>query len=287
MGLDHLPMRHEPVFDADGTYQQTVEGNVLLHQEAAAVGSAIVAEWLPKRGTRVPIRVLDLACGGKPVIIAAIMAAFPTHQFAYTGVDLNRDQLDRIRGFAFPPNVQAEILEGDVWSLDTLPFDAPFDLVFIGLNTHHAVPEELSFAAQHIARHLRPDGLFLNHDLFRPERFAYLRRPDVSPTDPSKHLRAIPVEKLRDIRIPIEESRQEWREEFLRLDAACLRTVGIHEAAIDITLAHIRERDFPVSTEEMTNILRQAGFRVVVHDYQRTDHPLRDYLALVAAYQSE
>lgn len=284
MALNNLPMRQERVFDADGIYQRVVDGNVLMHREAIATGQPILAQWLAHRPTDRPVRVLDLACGGKPLIIASWMAAFPEHTFEYTGIDLNLDQLNRVRtAFVFPPNVRTKIVEGDAWALDAMPNDGAFDLIFIGLNTHHATAEEIAFAARYIARLLAPGGLFLNHDLFRPTRFTYVRRPAGSTTDLTKRLSLILAEKLAGITIPLSESTTEWREEFLRLDAECLRECRIGEEGIAATMEHIRERDYPISTAEMAAILTSAGLIARVHPYEPSSHRLQEYLALIVA----
>ncbi|MBI2345555.1 MAG: class I SAM-dependent methyltransferase [Deltaproteobacteria bacterium] len=284
MALNDLPMRQERIFDADGVYNRVVDGNVLMHREAIATGTPILTAWLSQQPQTRVLRVLDLACGGKPMIIAAWMAAFPQWRFVYTGIDLNVDQLARVRTtFVFSPNVTARIVEGDAWALDTLPDDASVDLVFIGLNTHHATPEEVAFAARHIARVLAPNGLFFNHDLFRPLRFEFFRRPTVSPTAPEKHVRLIPPEKLRGITIPLAESTEDWRTEFLQRDADCLRSCGIAETDVQATMEHMRERDYPISTTEMVSILTSVGLTASVHAYLNSTHRLREYLALVVA----
>lgn len=276
-------MRQERIFDADGCYQKTVAGNVLLHCEAAQVGTMVVKRWLDNTASDgAPIRVLDLACGGYPVTIAQIMANIPRRRFHYTGIDINYDQLERIRRFAFPANVAPTIAEGDSWAVDQLTPNEQFDLIFIGLNTHHATPEELAFAAHHWFRLCAPRGLLLNHDLFRPTRFPYLRRPDIAPRDPDKALRLIDPHKLGEIVIPsVEESAMDWRDAFITIDAGLNRDAGIGEVDVQAILEHIRERDYPVSTEEMRAILTQVGFTVQIHNFNGTSHPLREYLALI------
>ncbi len=270
MSLNDRPMRQERIFDAEGIYQRTVAGNVLLHREAAALLQSTLQRWLQRYAHYGILRILDLACGGAPVTIAPALAALPQIRCEYHGIDINRDQLARIRAFPFPAQVTPTITEGDAWALGAVP-NATYDMIFIGLNTHHATIDELACAASHLHRILKPGGLFFNHDFFRPTRFPYLRRPDANSTDAAT---------------PHSES-ADWRDEFYRLDAACLHEVGIADDAIALILAHIKDRDYPVSTAEWRGLLEDAGLTVTPHDFHHTDHPLREYIAVVEAIKRE
>ena len=120
-------MRHEAVFGKGGGYGLVVEKNVLLHHEAIRTGIRIIAQWMKRRKLARPIRILDLACGGSPVISGALMAAFSSVKFQYTGIDINPGQVDAARRFKFAKNVKGNILDGDAWGLDAIPAHQRFD----------------------------------------------------------------------------------------------------------------------------------------------------------------
>ena len=69
-------MRREKLFSNQGFYPFIVESNVLLHREAIEQGCLMFERLLKQRAPERPVRVLDLACGGEPVVMASIMESF-------------------------------------------------------------------------------------------------------------------------------------------------------------------------------------------------------------------
>ncbi len=108
-------------------------------------------EGLEGRPDGGPVRVLDLACGGEPISLADMLARFPAPSFRCTGVDINPDQVEAARRFAFPSNVEsARVIEGNAWDLRSLP-DGAFGVAFMGMSLHHGTPEEVRFLARGLA----------------------------------------------------------------------------------------------------------------------------------------
>ncbi len=282
-------MRREAAFGAKSIYAFIVDNNVLMHKEAAQKGSKIIAQWLKqqKKITQ-PFRVLDLACGGAPLIPNALMAFASSARFEYTGVDINADQVEAARNFKFAKNVKARILEEDAWGFKNLG-SKKFDFVFIGLNTHHAVPEELAFLARNVNSLLSPGGLYINHDKFRPERHRYLPRPDFSATT-EKSMRLISIKKLVRARIPAksypflqQDQIGGWREALFQKFYKIMAGLNCNLASLEFSMEHVRERDFPVSVREMHKIFSKAGFKTKIHGYGRNPHPLKQYFSMLSA----
>lgn len=284
MRLDHRPMRHEGVFNKGGAYSFVVEHNLLLHQEAIRVCTKVVADWLANRPTASVIRILDLACGGTPVVTNGVMRQFVIHHFDYHGVDINADQIKSAKKFRFSPNVRATLTEGDCWQPAKL-VHLPFDIVFVGLNSHHAVPEELQYFATQLNKIVTPDGLFLNYDLFRPTQYPYLRRPDRS-DDGMQSLTLVPPETLQKAGFTPSHTTHHagpnWRQDFLIPTIAIMKQNHCPKPMIDETITHIMEHDYPVSTAEMCAILKGAGFRAQTIPLS-SESPLAPFFDVVAA----
>ena len=284
---ESVPMRRESVFNEGGLYELAVKKNLCLHREAIETGYDIIkTHWAKKRGPSSTVRVLDLACGGKPLIIAEIMGRLPHFSFHYTGIDINRDQIAACKNFSFPKNVQSEVLEGNVWELKELPLVGAYDLVFIGLNTHHAVPEEIVYAAKNIQKLLRPGGLLINHDVFRPARYSYFRRPE------KKSMRFVSVEKLQTAGVPTPLSESwrgssvDWREEWFVPHTAYIQKLGEDRKTAEAIVQHMRERDFPVSMQELAELLEMVGFQSSTHSYQNCSYPAPEFFGMVVGCKS-
>ena len=108
----------ESLFSHGSGYETIVDANIFLHQEAAQLAEVVLANWSKERGDSIsPIKVLDLGCGGQPLIISNALKALENTQFEYTGMDSNSDQVMQAQGYPFPSNVKPRILQGDIWSL--------------------------------------------------------------------------------------------------------------------------------------------------------------------------
>lgn len=279
-------MRRESTFNKGGTYEFGIGKNLALHREAAATGIEVVAQYFSDHPpNKTTLTVLDLACGGQPLIISKIMDWFSSYAFEYTGVDINPDQVETCRRFSFSKNVEVKlILEGNAWDLEALPLDQMWDVCFIGLNTHHGTPEEIFCLAKQIFDHLKKGGLFLNHDVFRPAEHPYLRRPGPA--------QFIPDEKLQRASFPSAHlSRFQgrgsngWRENWLSGYKSFMKKLGATEAMAEEGIRHMREWDYPISAEEMKEILRGVGFRSFVHSYTTSHHPFYNFYGMVAGYK--
>ena len=257
--LDQTPMRHEAVFSDGGAYRFVVDNNIIMHREGIEVVTVLIGDWLNAGAHAGPCRVLDLACGGAPFTIAEVMAAYPAARFAYTGVDINPDQVRAARTYPLAANVTTVFAEGDVWNLDGL--NGPFDLVFVGMNTHHATPEELTSFTESLPRLLAPGGLFLNHDGFRPDALAPIPRGTPQPQHPS----------------------QLWKKFFIDSMGRHMASLGAMPTILEGVASHMYERDYPFSPGELKAALEKAGLRAETHTFLAYDHPLREFYAVAAA----
>lgn len=285
-------MRRERLFSQGGFYSFIVDSNVLLHQEAIARGGALLAEqWAGRPATR-PLRLLDLACGGLPVTTAAWMAGFAERPVHYSGVDINPDQIAAAGHFPFPAHVRVDkLLEGSAWDLRGLDLAPPYDLIYMGMNLHHATPEEIHFLGRQLGQLLAEDGLFVNHDWFRPATEPYQRRPDAAPEPGGESYLLVATAALAEAGVPeFGFPEQAWtpaapawkaryRDDIVEL---LIRRGGDPEGARS-SGQHIQERDYPVSVPEAIEALSRAGLRVSAQDYAASGAPLGEYFAMLVA----
>lgn len=284
-------MRREELFNRSGYYRFLLDSNSLLHREAAAVAIDALNPLLKERASDEPVRVLDLACGGWPTAIAGVMAAFASRTFEYTGIDINPDQVELASTrFEFPENVNAtHILEGNAWDLETAGVEPGFDLVFSGMNLHHGNPEELLYLAGQIRELLAPGGLFFSHDVYRPDAEPYHRRPDLNPAEPAESFRLVDaarVAELPSMDIAEDETLDEpaWRKDYVRRMDRTLIARGGDPDGTKSTIAHMRQRDYPVSTRDLSRILSHAGFSTRVQRFDDSAEPMGPYVACCVAH---
>jgi SAM-dependent methyltransferase len=290
-------MRSESLFSADGYYGFLLDSNVLLHQQAEARALAVLKRFLAAREPGEAIHVLDLACGAAPVSITRALQALHRQAFHYTGIDINPDQVERARSsFPFPGNVrQAELHEGNVWDLSTLDIAQPVHVVFSGMNLHHGTPEEIAYLATQLRALLHLGGMFISHDVYRPDATRYRRRPDVNPNNPTESFRQLDEATLQEahlqpLRFALDTGPEEptWREDYLSRMHAALLGRGGDPAGTDQTVQHMRERDYPISQAEFRHIFESAGFDVVAERFADTREPLGPYVGVcIATIQNE
>jgi SAM-dependent methyltransferase len=281
-------MKDERFFDADGFYQFLVEKNVLLHKEAVKFGIDAVTAMLAKQEAKPQITVLDLACGGAPLSICKILEKFPDVCVSYRGLDINSGQVRLAQSFSYPANFcGVNVVEGDAWDLSNIE-SGSIDIIFTGLNLHHGSPGELYVLAREIRRTLQNDGVFINHDMYRPKNETYLRRPDYNLQDAAESYLMMPTDRVAnssspDFNFPGNDYsldyRDDWRLTFLAAFRRVLLERGGDEIGIDSACNHVFARDFCLSTDEMTHIFETAGFVVSVHDYSESSEPLKSYYA--------
>lgn len=270
-------MREEQLFSKQGFYAFVVQSNVLLHKEAIEQGRRVLEHFLAGHKVGEPIRVLDLACGGEPISISAIMRHFPERRFEYTGIDINPDQTELAREhFQYPDNVSTvHIIEGNAWAPCSAGIAGRYDIIFMGMNLHHGTPEEVYYLATQIDKLLTDDGIFINHDWFRPDDEPYLRRPDHHPDDPQDSFLLLDKEQLSSLVIPNvtpdeqagSETDAPWRTRYRdSLKQALLDRGGDPEGAAS-TAAHVQLRDYPISVQDFRRLFGAAGFRVKTRRY--------------------
>jgi len=285
-------MRREELFSNDGFYPFIVESNVLLHREAFDSGRRMFELLLEKRTPARPVTVLDLACGGEPVVIADIMDSFPDRSFHYTGIDINPDQIKQVRSvFKFPKNVvEVQINEGNAWDFRTTEPTRKYDVIFMGMNLHHGTPEEIYYLATRIDDLLEDDGIFVNHDCFRPDDQPYLRRPDTHPENPDESFQLLDRDVLSSITKPsltINEvhsgaSEPGWRLRYRQSLSTTATERGGDSAGIESMNQHVNLRDYPISLQEFRKIFELQGFKVNTLQYDTKD-PLGEFIAMAVA----
>lgn len=285
-------MRREEIFNRSGYYRFLLDSNALLHREAADVATQALTPVLSGREHDTPVKVLDLACGGWPTAIAEVMAAFPLRTFEYTGVDINPDQVTLASTlFEFPGNVRAvRILEGNAWDLEPLAFSDKYDLIFSGMNLHHGNPQELLYLARQLREILTADGLFFSHDVYRPNARTYRRRPDTNPANPAESFRLIDAARIAVAELPPVDIAEDavadepaWRVDYLERMRRTLIARGGDRDGTASTVEHMRQRDYPVSTQELSRIFSLAGFSTRVRRFDGSGEPLGPYVACCAA----
>jgi len=286
-------VERERLFSRSGFYGFLLDSNVLLHREAAAFAAAILSDWLDSAPERRRLRVLDLACGGFPVTIAAVMERCPGVRFAYTGVDVNPDQVALAReAFEFPANVEeVRVIQGNAWDLGRLALGGPFDLVFSGMNLHHGTPGEVGYLALQIRDRLTEDGFFISHDVFRPDAAAYVPRPEVNPADPAESFRLVDPDRLAGAGVDDPAPREApaapedlaWRSDYIESMRRVLLARGGDPGGVASTVSHMRERDFPISTAEFRGIFGELGFATRVRRFADERQPLAPYVACCVA----
>ena len=286
-------MRREALFNRCGFYGFIVRSNVLLHREAAAAAIEAFAPALGRQQTGEPVAVLDLACGGWPVTIAEVMEAFPSHRFAYTGIDINPDQVELASNeFPFPDNVvEARVIEGNAWELADLGLDDAYPLVFSGMNLHHGTPDEVWYLGTQLRELMSPGGVFFSHDVYRPEGRLYRPRPAV--IDGATAWLVNPARLawagVPDIRIGRDRGTAEpaWRLDYLERMHRALLERGGDAAGAESTVRHMASRDYPVSTDEFAAVMNSLGLDVSVLRYDDSDGPLGPYVACCTVTRAE
>lgn len=278
-------MRREALFSRSGFYGFVLKSNVLLHREAtqAAIEAArpILTAWDKNQ----PIAVLDLACGGWPLTIADVMASYPEFSFHYTGVDINPDQVELAStAFTFPDNViEKRLIEGNAWDLDRLNLGQSYPLIFSGMNLHHGTLQEVAFLGRQLKRHLMPGGCFISHDVYRPDNTPYLPRPAIIDGEPvslvdSGKLRAAGLDDAESTGQAITDM-PDWRLDYLDRMHCTLLERGADPLGAESTVAHMRSRDYPISTREFGQLMEKLGFQVQIHRYEDSAEPLGPYIA--------
>ena len=178
------------------------------------------------------------------------------------------------------------------WNFPESILKSKYDIVFTGLNLQHGSPGELFVLFRRILKILKPEGVFINHDMYRPTDKTYIIRPHANPKDPSESYLMIPEKDLESETIPefkfegipySEVGDEDWRLEFLDGFSSVLKERGGDEIGIKSACAHVYARDFCLTPYEMKVIADSAGFISVVKDYEFSSEPLKKYYATIIA----
>jgi len=289
-------MRHETLFGRSGFYRFLLESNVLMHREAADYACRVVRAFLRRRVAATRVKVLDLACGGLPVTISAVMGRCAPAAFDYTGIDINPEQVERARSrFDYPANVmQMRIIEGNAWEPRDLGLEAGYDIVYSGMNLHHGTPEELSFLALELHKLLSSDGIFISHDVYRSADQPYQRRPDTDPDDARESLRMVSEASLASADLPTLKLPagsgpvdSHWRLDYVERMRKALIARGGDPRGARLTADHMRQRDYPLSTREFCLVFQAQGFNTRVLRYESSQEPLAPYIAMPVASKGD
>lgn len=290
-------MRKEKLFSKDGCYSRVVESNALFHREAITHGSRIIKALLENYDPTQTVKVLDLACGAEPVSITQMLSNFPDRNFSYTGIDINPDQVDFAKHqFQFPENVQKiNIYEGNAWDPRSCSLQDQYDIIFMGLNLHHGTPEEVYYLATQISTLLSPQGVYINHDVYRPNDQPYQRRPDHHPDNINESFSLLEATLIDGIVLPdvtqneLERNAPDakWRQTYSELLRQTLINQGAGLECADSTYNHVNMRDYPISLNDFSYIFKQANndLNIKIIRYGNV-HPLMDYIAMPVVTKS-
>lgn len=286
-----FPMRNEKLFSRQGFYSFVIKANAALHKEAAENIIQIIlssGRYINKK-----ISILDLACGGEPIIMKSVMSYFPKTEFCYTGIDINPDQVSSARFYKYPENVRdINIIEGNAWDFLGLVNNNKFDVVFTGLVTHHAIPEELHLLVSQIYDALNLGGVYFNHDFFRSSEIIYLRRPDFVIKDSKiECIKLCDTPKKNDFDVPAvnyycpAEIKKyfDWKTRIIGDFRSELLNHGGSRADIDVACEHVFDKDYPVSVVEFENILVACNMEVHSYLYNESTSKLKQMYGLVLA----
>ncbi len=289
-------MRREELFNRDGVYSAIVHHNLLMHREATDMGAGILKTLFEGRPKSNPVKVLDLACGGLPISIVAMMEKVEGARFSYTGIDINPDQVALAdKFFRLSDNAcQVKLLEANAWDVKTLELESPFDIIFTGLNLHHGTPEEIDYLMAQVYDLLDASGIFLNHDWYRPDRETYVRRPSRNPRDEEECYRLVSQTKLAANTRPygrasmnFRTANAQWRLAFIDglTDSYRLRTND--DKGADTLRSHMVERDFPVSRQDLADILTAHGFHHRIFNYDDSGLAIWPFMAMPMASKNQ
>ena len=320
--MNDRAMRREAFFSGDSPYDVMLRVNLLLHDEAATLVTRRLEALSRRRPDDHVIEILDLACG-VPLTIVDAVENLPDRRFGYTGVDIHPDQVRKARELPMPGNVVASrIINGSAWDLTHLANPArrtqsmrrtrqpgtsdrhaqlkraghgalptTYDFVFVGMNLHHGTPEEIWLLATQLRSLLAPDGCLTNHDCYRPEGVAYVRRPATTLEDGKRApLHMVNPQVLAEAAPPsfhfeeAIEARPAWRADLIDRLLDGYLSAGGDEAGAEVTASHSWARDFPLSVTEMRTVLEAAGYGVEAHRFPEEASLVAPYAAFISAW---
>ena len=290
-------MRKEKLFSKDGCYSRVVESNALFHREAIIYGSQVIKKLLENYDSTQTIKVLDLACGAEPVSITQMLSNSPDRNFSYTGIDINPDQVSFAKHhFKFPENVrEINIYEGNAWDPRSSLQEDKYDIIYMGLNLHHGTPEEVYYLATQISTILSSQGVYINHDVYRPNDQPYQRRPDHHPDNINESFSLLEPTLIDGIALPDVTNNElaqnvldaKWRLTYSKLLRQSLIEQHAGIECAESTYNHVNMRDYPISLNDFSYIFKKADndFNIKIIRYGKA-HPLMDYIAMPVVTKS-
>ena len=67
------------------------------------------------------------------------------------------------------------------------------------------------------------------------------------------------------------------------LESQHLKSLGADDETIAGNATHMRQRDYPVSATEMSQILKHAGWKSMIHRLDQSAHPLKEFFTVISA----
>lgn len=284
-------MQKEKLFSKDGCYSRVVKSNALCHHEAIIHGIEVIKNLVNKHHSNNTISVLDLACGAEPVSITDMLSHFPHQKFSYTGIDINPDQVNFAdKQFKFPDNIyETQIFEGNAWDPKSCLLQDKYDIIFMGLNLHHGTPEEVYYLATQINELLNQNGIYLNHDVYRPDDQPYHRRPEHHPDNVNDSFHLLEPKLIAGIDLPDitscetekNNSHAGWRQTYSDLLRQTLIKQNAGLDCADSTYRHVCMRDYPISLNDFSYIFKKANNDFDINIIRYGDsHPMMQYIAM-------
>jgi SAM-dependent methyltransferase len=170
-----------------------------------------------------PFTLLDLGCGDAGFIKGTFD---DTGLWDYTGVDASQAALTNARDELARARFQVQLLQADMLAYlreDSEPAAKTFDAILASYAVHHLPAREKQKFFQLACRRLAPQGSLLFADVFRRN--------------------------------------SETREEYLDAYVGMMRRdwIGMPPEGLASTIEHVRQRDFPETSEALTAMAMEAG----------------------------
>ncbi|QDU61202.1 putative methyltransferase [Planctomycetes bacterium Pan216] len=202
------------LFEQWEIYEAVIRHNYMLHRELVE-SFARCCQRVPAQG-----RIVDLGCGDG-WLAWNVLRAIPFEQ--YLGVDVSEAAIERAATRFREWNGRFTLRNGDLAAqLMEIP-DSSVDLVLASYSIHHFQEEAKRAVIAHVARVLKPGGLFLWADVMRRDEENYRQAVD---------------RVTHRIRTECEAMTERQRE---------------------MAVEHVESSDFPESVEWMTQAAAQVG----------------------------
>ncbi len=250
-------------FAENHAYSKVVKLGTSMHPQAVEQLSPILADWVGSR-RNIELSLLDLACGTETPVAPYFMAQSLEKynvRLNYTGVDINQS-LKNVR-FTLPSNVTSQTLHAqDAYQVNfLLDKQEKFSIIYSGLNLHHLSPREFVKVVRDYKNLLEDDGIFIIFDVFRPSEYPFVPKPsDKQMIDPAL-LADIPEVEFSD-----QFKGQDWRENLIGIYATYAQSKGMEEETLRQVETHILQNDYPMTMDEVANLLKENGYAVEKQD---------------------